>query len=69
MLIDPVNAFYCTVETEGYSVSQKQTKIFEIIQKHLIAYNINITLLNDQTFTVVITDLWESFTIEPEITK
>jgi hypothetical protein len=56
-LITPENIFYCEYSTVDESVSGQQEKSYEIIRTYMHRNNLNITLIENAIFTVIITDL------------
>lgn len=57
MLVTPENIFYCQINTEDNSVGAQQERSYEIIHNYMHKNNLNISLLENETFTVVVTDL------------
>jgi hypothetical protein len=57
LLVTPENIFYCEYSTVDESVSAQQEKSYEIIKSYMLRNNLNIYLIENATFTIIITDL------------
>lgn len=57
MLVTPENIFYCEYSTVDETVGAQQEKSYEIIKNYMHRNNLNISLIENATFTVIITDL------------
>ena len=59
LYITPHSMNYCEVDSEDLSVGEKHAISYEIISKHLKAFNINIGGVEDKSLTILITNLRE----------
>lgn len=57
MLVTPESIFYCEYSTVDETVGAQQEKSYEIIKNYMHRNNLNISLIENATFTVIITDL------------